>query len=219
MAKRSTYQSKQLPDRGYELEQIQELVAKWQKVLRLEDWKIMVEIVSHHDLQDSMDFAETEVFFPKMYARMRFQPLDTLGSNVFPPTASYDVPVVHELLHIPLHRLYPETDDHPAHPYRDDVECAIERIAIALVTLDKQVQQLANTSAGHQQAYDELAKRIGPEKMAEFGYQDLAAFAADTPLKLEQLAGPPHYSMRATRVVQQTEANKPEDLPAAGAVY
>jgi hypothetical protein len=115
----------------YSDEQLKAKCAEWQKILRLEDWTIFIEIHRARDLKTENSQAEIEPFLLKRMAKIRIlAPID------YEPTCwtpqDMEVSLVHELLHIHLFQLFADRENESRQIAEEQ---AIEAISRALVGL------------------------------------------------------------------------------------
>ncbi len=115
--------------------ELEQLVRKWQEILRLQDWEIEVEWVTRNKLDKGSNAEETlcvnqkaatiGVIMPEHYSVWNDKPQDIEES------------VVHELLHIPLQKIenYARKEEELA--LDNAVESATNLIAAALIMLDR----------------------------------------------------------------------------------
>jgi hypothetical protein len=113
-------------------QELTSLCAEWQKTLRLQDWKILVQIKRTHDMPEGLEGC-IETTRTKKDAVIRI-----LDPADYPPKAAWvqdmEATLVHELLH--LH--FPEVDENEYHTW---VEQGIELTARALVDLKRKAGQ------------------------------------------------------------------------------
>lgn len=112
---------------------VTDLCRKWQEILKLNDWEIIVEIARPNELSEPDREGECFVNLPKGEALIRL--LDPKIPYDF--TFQYDVEkvLVHELLHLSFAPFEPEDD-----PLRHDLwERLIERMAKTLIALHRQI--------------------------------------------------------------------------------
>ena len=75
----------------------------WQKLLRLEDWEVVVEIVRSFEIGEN-NAAEIDVFASKKYAKLSLLHPDDCDPN-WEPGGTLEQKIVHELLHISLNSI------------------------------------------------------------------------------------------------------------------
>lgn len=105
---------------------LQKLTAKWQKILRLQDWDIQVDYGGIAELvEDLHGICHSE----KTYKKAAIVISD--GSNLKNDLLAFDIELtlIHELLHLVF--------EAPNKKNQDDYERAIEQTAAALLNLDK----------------------------------------------------------------------------------
>lgn len=105
---------------------LQKLTAKWQKILRLQDWDIQVAYGGKAELVDDLHGV---CHSDKTYKKAAIVISD--GSNLVTDLLIFDdeLTLVHELLHLVF--------EEPSKKKIDDYERAIEQTAAALLNLDK----------------------------------------------------------------------------------
>lgn len=129
---------------------LKERITHWQKLLRLEDWRIGSAWCDHWQVgsnwHGSVPLAEVEVDTRHKHGFIRVlrpeqrQPVDDLDS-VDPLHDDIETSVVHELLHVSLaeqDEAVPEDIDRPGSPFWLGQERHIVNLSKALVTLDRQ---------------------------------------------------------------------------------
>lgn len=79
--------------------QLQKLCAKWQKRLRLQDWKIEVSFVHAGDMRGPSSAGEVSFFPDHAFAQIQILPPEELDSGN-PMHPSIEQVLVHELLHL-----------------------------------------------------------------------------------------------------------------------
>lgn len=112
-------------------ETIHERLHKWQRRLRLEDWRITIELVPDRMLPDR--WAEASIDVDHMQAHLRLEDEISRAGRAterFTPSPTIDESLVHELVEIVLFELCGEIDNVTK-------EIAINRIVAALMPLDK----------------------------------------------------------------------------------
>lgn len=82
---------------------LNELVCKWQELLRLQDWDIYIAFVDK-DTLDRGQVASSTVYMLRKKAYLRFVHPDQFGEASLVPE-DLEQSVVHELLHIPLNAM------------------------------------------------------------------------------------------------------------------
>lgn len=117
--------------------ELEERLAYWQKVLRLQDWRIHVEMVDSDEIENNAGqchvhqhgkTAVIKLIKPEAYNRT------SSFAKAFPDTLEVEVTLVHELLHIPFDGLFVEEENEIR---EDREEQALEMTAHALVRLDR----------------------------------------------------------------------------------
>lgn len=110
-----------------ELETAERYLAKWQKLLRLQDWDIHIYIKRAQDFHISESQGEVTWNLPRKEAIIRL--LDPIDYGERDWSQDHEVTLVHELLHLHFaHHREPVTED----------EQAIAAISKALVTLERE---------------------------------------------------------------------------------
>jgi len=113
-------------------EQLREKCAKWQRILRLQDWNVRTSIVRERDMRTSGGNAEISVNIQHRLADLRLlDPIDFNPNDHNPQDMEQHL--VHELLHI---HLWPFTEELNG-PLADAEEQAINMIAGALIRLHR----------------------------------------------------------------------------------
>ena len=99
----------------------------WQKILRLEDWDIEIELARYHQLGE-LTRADVSSYPPKGHAVIRLiQPGDDIPDPQ--PRRSTEYSIIHELLHLHLGTF---TESMPeGHPKHVAKELTIDRLAQA----------------------------------------------------------------------------------------
>jgi hypothetical protein len=116
-----------------EIEALRDRCRYWQKVLRLQDWDVLVEYKRHVELSESARCAETEYMWTLKCAKIALiDPVDRDSLTWFKPVDS-ETSLVHELIH--LH--FAPFEAAKGSDQLADQELAIEMIAEALVKLDR----------------------------------------------------------------------------------
>lgn len=81
------------------LDELKELCAKWQEILRLQDWNIEIRISRARDFEVENACGECSWVLPRKEALIRIlDPLDYSPNHVFPQ--DMERTLVHELLHL-----------------------------------------------------------------------------------------------------------------------
>lgn len=110
----------------------------WQKILRLQDWRIHVMMVDSDEIENNAGqchvhqhgkTAVIKLIKPEAYNRT------SAFAKAFPDTLDTEVTLVHELLHIPFDGLFVEEEDNELRTDRE--ESALELLAHALVKMDR----------------------------------------------------------------------------------
>lgn len=135
-------------------EQLQERLAYWQKVLRLQDWNIYARIVRGYEMENPNAMAHINVVYCNKSAIIRIMdPIDYEPDIVTPQDMEQSL--VHELLHIHLWAL----NDDDTH---NEMEQAIEAMSMALVQLERGKQR-EHLSANSRQGTADQSEPTGPE--------------------------------------------------------
>ena len=117
----------------FSLPDLESLLAKWQKLLRLQDWRVRIYYARRFDLSPEVQ-AETVMSQKTKDAIIRIlDPIDA-DPNTFPPQTRpnrVEESIVHELLHFHLRSFFP-----PPNETNKDEEVAICSIASALMALN-----------------------------------------------------------------------------------
>ena len=111
---------------------IQKIVRKWQKILKLEDWDITV--VTQRGKKAAGFLGQNEITTERKVCRIS---LSIPHKESHGEDADIETTIVHELIHIFFDPFY------PVNPKRDKekvilVEHAVEAISLALVRLDRE---------------------------------------------------------------------------------
>lgn len=115
-------------------EQLQEKCAKWQKILRLQDWILNVSIRRERDFCTKESNAEIIPSLPKRMATIRIiDPVDYDPNQSEPQ--DMELSLVHELLHIHLFQLFADREDEMRLVAEEQ---AIEAISRGLIALSRQ---------------------------------------------------------------------------------
>ena len=118
--------------------QARERLAYWQKVLRLQDWRIHVEMVDSEDIEGNSGqchvHQRTKTAVIKLLKPEAFN-LTSTFSKVFPDCIDPEVTLVHELLHIHFDGLFVEDDKDDIREDREEV--GLELVASALLRLER----------------------------------------------------------------------------------
>ena len=109
-----------------------EILAKWQKILRLQDWVVTLKEVKSKDMDSKYVSATIETHADKKRARIEYLPLEEQAEDHF-ETRDVERNLVHELLH--LH--FDPFDTDPNTPERLAEEQAVSSLADALIALDR----------------------------------------------------------------------------------
>lgn len=105
---------------------LEKLTAKWQKILRLQDWDIQVSYGGSKELIDDLHgLCHSDQTYKKAAI------IISDGSNIVTDLVKFDdeLTLIHELLHLVF--------EPPNKKNQDSYERAIEQTAAALVALDK----------------------------------------------------------------------------------
>lgn len=117
--------------------ELQQRCAYWQKLLRLEDWRVDVRLADSVETDD--ETAKCRVFQQSKQAVIRIakpESVDQTGEfyQAFPESYDLEHTLVHELLHIHFDRLFSEdANEHESIMQ----EQAVDFIARALIGLDR----------------------------------------------------------------------------------
>ena len=119
-------------------EELKERLSYWQRVLRLQDWLIHVEMVDSDEIDNNSGECQvhqhTKTVVIKLIKPEAFNRTSAFSKN-FPNNLDVEITLVHELLHVPFDGLFVEDDDDEIREERE--EQAIELLAQALVRLDR----------------------------------------------------------------------------------
>ncbi len=112
---------------------IRRLVRKWQKILRLQDWRIVVKVVEEKEMTAPGRWAEIGCEPDRLVATMDVRRPAFTKEDREMGDADVEATIVHELLHVPLRGIG---------NYRDKLkmqleEQAVERLTAALIELDR----------------------------------------------------------------------------------
>lgn len=114
---------------------LQTLCARWQQVLRLQDWNVLVRLVREEDMENGRCGGEVDWVLVKKCARINMlDPVD-YGKSPWVPQ-DQEVDLVHELIHLHFAPLKIKDDS----PEDKALEFAIEAMAQALVALDREAK-------------------------------------------------------------------------------
>lgn len=118
--------------------ELQELCQKWQRVLRLQDWRINVKFVDTEHMADDA-LASCTPFSDAKLAIIKVSRPDAVDKSglfaaAFPEHYDSERLLLHELLHIPLHEIFDTDADKQLGILQEQ---AIESIADALIALDR----------------------------------------------------------------------------------
>lgn len=110
---------------------LQKLLKKWQKILRLEDWDIQIRWARSYELAEASSVAENLRDVPNKRCDVRvLDPIDFVNSVW--PERDYELDIVHELLHTHVEAFAREFNG------TDNLkEQVIETLAKALVALER----------------------------------------------------------------------------------
>lgn len=118
------------------LEQLEERCAYWQGVMRLQDWRVALSIKRLRDFETERE-GEVEYYLTDKKAIIRLvDPVDDLPDHPWP--LDQEITLVHELVHLHLTEWNAKTGTPEYHAK----EIAINMIASALVTLERERQAL-----------------------------------------------------------------------------
>ena len=111
------------------LKQIQKLLAKWKKILRLEDWDISILMEPLHNTGITNLKAESEIehWIQRKEAIIRIRPIEDRVALGMTGPFDMEFDIIHELLHLHFKNLTSETGD--------DEEIVINIISKILLTL------------------------------------------------------------------------------------
>jgi hypothetical protein len=113
-------------------EQLEERLAFWQKVLRLQDWRVRVRLVRQRDLRDPGNQGESEWVLENRAAVIRvLEPFDYPSDSVWPQ--DMERTLVHELLHLHFAPFDAEPDTAESIAQEQAIDC----IATGLVALHR----------------------------------------------------------------------------------
>lgn len=116
--------------------QLQERLAHWQKLLRLQDWDVDIKIVRRHAMPKATSLAGAQI---DRYRRVKILLLDPVDwhPDDWPADRDLEISLVHELLHCVFYDAGSPKEDSP-----EDLalERAVEATALALITLDRQAR-------------------------------------------------------------------------------
>lgn len=110
-------------------DELQSLCTYWQKVLRLQDWDIVIRFKRIFDMQHETD-GNIDYSLPNKSAIINILEPSDFDNPCFP--MDVEEVVVHELLHLHFHEA-----DRPNGECPDSVECGIQKTAEALVKLNR----------------------------------------------------------------------------------
>ena len=112
-------------------EEVEEKLRAWQKILRLQDWFVEVEIVRKHEME--WHTSKGEVWTRTNANRALIKLLDPVDDTC-PKTDPYDMEetLVHELLHLHMDRFEPPKEDTIR---SNELERTIDTLANVLVNL------------------------------------------------------------------------------------
>jgi hypothetical protein len=114
-------------------EQLQERLAHWQRVLKLQDWTVFVVIARDHEMDEESNAGEIDVKLAQRIAKIWLRdPIDYTGRQWVP--IDLERVLVHEMLHIHFEALWPKKRDASCHVAEEQ---AINAIADALILLDR----------------------------------------------------------------------------------
>lgn len=114
--------------------QIENLLAKWQKILRLQDWHIKVRFVRGHEIAGYQARATIYLNYKQAIIKLR-DPIDWTDKD-FPDDSEVDL--VHELIHLHI-RTFDSTK--PETPEKVALEQVDELLARALVGLKRSADE------------------------------------------------------------------------------
>lgn len=148
-------------------EELDAALAKWQRLLRLQDWTIRARVVTHHDGMISNETwnsdGQSAVMRPLKTAVVRLNSIECARSCAYPElhaNIDQEQVLVHELLHLCFHDFEPPKKDALRH---DLWEQTIEVLAQQFVALDRRTH-------GKEEAENEVRKAgQGPEGNGRVG--------------------------------------------------
>ncbi len=108
--------------------QLHQCLAKWQKILRLQDWDIRLHLARHSEMHNGQASGEISVFDLKKIATIHILHMEDFNLIGAAETQDMEYTLVHELMHIYLH---------PMKCRQVDEEQAVHRLATALVALSR----------------------------------------------------------------------------------
>ena len=125
-------------------------LAYWQEVLRLQDWRIVIELLHLRDIQegpgDPFPNAQVRCDVRRRHARIEFCYPEEMAhapvgiNDLDPWDEDPEVILVHELLHVSMWEMdmpVPDSIDHPGSLYDIGQERHIMNVSKALVVLDR----------------------------------------------------------------------------------
>ena len=111
------------------------LLAKWQKLLRLQDWNITAGFYHAYELARDGRAAENRHAFTEKVSEIRIVRPEEHNPGWCPATLDIEHSLVHELLHLHLSRSYEQVSRDDA--LQDELELAINMIADTLLRIDR----------------------------------------------------------------------------------
>lgn len=117
--------------------ELKERLTYWQRVLRLQDWRIHAEMVDSDEIENNAGQCHVHQHGKTAVIKLIRQEAYNRTSSfakAFPDTLDTEVTLVHELLHIPFDGLFVEEDNEIR---EDREESALELLAYSLVRLDR----------------------------------------------------------------------------------
>jgi len=110
------------------IDELEDLCAKYQKLLRIQDWNIDIKIVHPSELEEKNTLAHVHARLHSMYATIQFA-----DPEVMKDVGNMHQTLIHELLHVVFHGLEPSTEN--AKIYDSLWESGIDRTANAIYQL------------------------------------------------------------------------------------
>lgn len=120
----------------------QRVCERWQKILRIEDWRIKVLICRDRDMTTSDCLGNCSVFGPHHAAEIKLcDPLDNVAHWAHLP--DFELVLVHELLHVQFYYAEIPGTSLPL-TQSDMLEWAVIHTSNALLTLDRKARGVAD---------------------------------------------------------------------------
>jgi hypothetical protein len=137
----------------YTQEQLEDRLSYWQRRLRLQDWRLTVELCRMRDISDN----QARIYYERSHKAGRIWIGDLTDYNPADKTAlDMEWNLVHELLHLHFDAIDTHSEGERPKIVQQELEAAIDSIAQALVTLERRADELAEYYE------DELAQRRPP---------------------------------------------------------